>query len=207
MNAAEFEQWLDHHATCYPSIRGFLAQEDGSKVAWAKVVCRCDLDYAKRVTDLMHAEDLATPNGFAKHPAFVMHEANRMKYEHEDRKPVRFTGGPDVFDCPDCEDTGTRMIVHPDVMAAARRREFGAAAAINVASAGCTCRRGEIFLRNWNANLKTRLARFNPETMIVYADFTEDEIRQQLSELAGGVITVPLAGGVGREWVQDIRNS
>ncbi len=156
MNEAEFRQWFEDHCRFFPGVAAWLARvpapatSEGVLSAWAEILADCSLELAREATRRMASGVLETPLRAERH-VYVVRDYCRSQAAQKQAPKRHFApGGEEAFRCPMCQDQGTVLIVHPEVVEKLRRGE-----AIRYpyeVAVACSCPAGKA--KSWLAPLK-----------------------------------------------------
>ena len=129
MNAAEFQQWFENHCRFFPGVAAWLsrlpppATAEGVLAAWQEVLAQYPLEAAREATRRMATGLLEVPLRAERH-VYAVRDWCRSQQSQPARPKRHFApGGEETFACPICEDYGTVLVVHPEVVAKLRRGE------------------------------------------------------------------------------------
>lgn len=195
MTAEEFRTWLRHHVTTFTGVGSWLASfptTEGAqptqaqvRATWFRVLEQTALDDAKDATDALFRGDEQFPHpGFDCHPATVRRLARGFARFRTPPEQAPSYGREETFRCLQCRDQGLVLVLHPEVVRAARddAARWLAVGSTYSAVVCCTCQRAERWSSKWrdgkgNAPIRT----YNAETQPLYpSNFSKAESKAGL---------------------------
>ncbi len=191
MTPQEHDQWILYHGGIFGGfLKWWSEQNDDAHSVWAYGLEDPSLESCKEASRELVLGEIEAEGGFTSHLRAIRTRATEItNTSSKASHGTTWSDGRQVYDCPDCFDTGSVSIWHPEVIADAID---GKTSHPRTCGLPCSCSRGENMARSGFNGNKSRqeLPRFREGQHCEFLDGRWKRMRRGVISKAYGE-TIP----------------